>query len=271
MKSYAIYDKALQRENPIGYLFYFEDSKSYIVELCDDLDEWEAPLLFQKYVCEKEFTIEEGATLMWIRERVIPPGRQNIGAILKRYKMKEYNEMDFLALSGGRCSQDECYIREVSLEDIPNDIQTRQSKTLTECFPTEDGALLCLFRDNAVYKVELNRLEGKHPDAARIRKHRPLLDSVKVGAGGYTAVFDESIKIPYKILRQQGKRLPLVAKDFCAFINRSVLDTTRVCEMLHCSRQNLAYLVKERKIHPIIQGTKENLYLRGEVERLKAD
>ena len=53
MKSYAIYDKDLDRISAIGYLFYYEKADSFIIELCEDLDEWEAPLLFQKFIREK--------------------------------------------------------------------------------------------------------------------------------------------------------------------------------------------------------------------------
>lgn len=61
--------------------------------------------------------------------------------------------------------------------------------------------------------------------------------------------------------------LPLTANDFYDFVYRNVVDTTRACDMLQCSRQNLSYLVKEEKIKPIIYGTKENMYLKGEIER----
>ena len=49
---------------------------------------------------------------------------------------------------------------------------------------------------------------------------------------------------------------------------KNVVDTSTACDMLQCSRQNLSYLVNERKIEPIIYGTKENLYLKGEIERV---
>ena len=50
MKSYAIYDEQLERVEPIGYLFYYEKAQSFIIELSSDLDEWQAPLLFQGLV-----------------------------------------------------------------------------------------------------------------------------------------------------------------------------------------------------------------------------
>ena len=93
MKSYAIYDGDLDRGSAIGYLFYYEKSQSFIIELCEDLGEWDAPLLFQGLVRKKIYTVSEDISLMWVKERVIPSGRQNIGSILKNYKLKEYSEM----------------------------------------------------------------------------------------------------------------------------------------------------------------------------------
>ena len=111
MKNYAIYDADLDRKSPIGYLFYYEKSQNFIIELSDDLDEWEAPLLFQKQVREKKYTVSREYSLMWVKERVIPSGRQNIGSILKNHKLKEYSEMALLEVSKGKCSQDACYIQ----------------------------------------------------------------------------------------------------------------------------------------------------------------
>ena len=125
MKSYAIYDEDLNRESAIGYLFYYERSKSFIIELQEDLGEWEAPLLFQGLVKRGIFTVPRDASLMWVQERVIPSGRQNIGLILKTHKLKEYSEMALLSLSKGRCAQDHCYIAEIPYEDIPENIMNR--------------------------------------------------------------------------------------------------------------------------------------------------
>ena len=59
-------------------------------------------------------------------------------------------------------------------------------------------------------------------------------------------------------------------KLICLFRDDTVrlVDATTACDMLKCSRQNLFYLVKEKKLRPIIQGKKENMYLKGEIIRL---
>lgn len=271
MKSYAIYDGELNRTSAIGYLFYYEKAESFIIELCEDLDEWDAPLLFQGLVEKGIYTISRDISFMWVNERIIPSGRQNIGSILKNHKLKEYSEMALLCLSNGRCSQDSCYIAEVSEEEIPEKIKDRMRKNVLECFPTSDKQLVCMFKDNTVRRVELATLALKYKDIVHVLKNKELLDSVKVGVGGYSVSFNESIEIQTSDLREIGLLLPLTANDLFNFIRRNVVDTTGACDMLQCSRQNLSYLVKEGKITPIIYGTKENLYVKGEVERLMSE
>ena len=70
-------------------------------------------------------------------------------------------------------------------------------------------------------------------------------------------------------LKEYGELLPLQASDFYGFVKKNILDTTNACLWIECSRQNLSYLVREKKVTPIIQGTKENLYTKGEISRLK--
>ena len=58
-------------ETAIGYLFYYEKFRSFIIELYNDLDEWEAPLLFQKLVREQQYTVPREIALMWVKGRII--------------------------------------------------------------------------------------------------------------------------------------------------------------------------------------------------------
>jgi len=266
MKNYAIYDEELDRVTAIGYLFYYEKAEKFIIELCRDLDEWSSPLLFQGLVRKEIYTIPHATCRMWVEERIIPSGRQNIGSILKNHKLANYNEMALLSLSQGRCAQDHCYIAEVDVCDIPKEIRERTARNLAECFPTRDGQLVCMFKDNTVRKIDFEKLKGRYRDVTYILQNRRILDSVKVGVGGYSAVFNDSIEIAVNDLREVGRLIPLSVDDFYGFIQRNVVDATQVCDMMQCSRQNLSYLVKEGKITPIIAGTKSNLYTRGATE-----
>ena len=271
MKSYAIHDDAGAGMPVIGYLFYYEKAEKFIIELSRDLDEWSAPLLFQGLVRKGIYTIPHTISMMWVEERVIPSGRQNIGSILKNHKLLGYSEMALLNLSKGRCAQDYCYIAETEFDEIPAEIRDRRKENVSECFPTKDGQLICMFKDNAVKKINLEKLVEQYNDITYVLKNRKLLDSVKVGVGGYSIVFNDSIEVAVKDLREVGKLLPVTADDFYGFVQRNIVDATQVCDMMQCSRQNLAYLVKEGRMTPIITGSKMNLYTRGEVERLMSE
>lgn len=271
MKSYAIYDADLNRTTAIGYMFYYEKAESFIIELCEDLDEWEAPLLFQGLVQQDIYTVSKEDSLLWVKERVIPSGRQNIGMVLKNHRLKTYSEMALLALSKGKCSQDSCYLEEVSEEELPESIVKRRKKNLRECFVTGDKQLLCMFMDNTVRKVDPAKLTEKKTEVAHILKNEELMHSVCVGVGGYSASFGGVVEIPASELRRNGVLLPLTADDFLNFVRTNVIDTTEACEKMQCSRQNLSYLVKEGKFKPLICGTKENLYLKGDIERKRKE
>jgi len=268
MKSYAIYDADLNRTTAIGYLFYYEKAEEFVIELCEDLDEWDAPLLFQGLVRQGIYTVSKEDSLLWVKERVIPSGRQNIGMILKNHRLKKYSEMALLALSKGRCSQDSCYLGEVQEGEVPENIVERMRKNVQECFVTGDKQLLCMFRDNTVRKVDLTKLVDSYNSVVHVLKNEDVLRSAKVGVGGYSVSFNGTIEIPASELRKIGVLLPLTTDDFYDFIRTNVIDTTVACERVQCSRQNLSYMVNEGKIKPVIRGTKENLYLKGEIERV---
>ena len=121
MKSYAIYDEDIKMKCPIGYLYYYDKCNEFIIELIKELDKWKAPLLFSFYVENNIYTIPKDAGLLWVKERVIPTGRQNIGSILKNHKMNQYNEMKLLEFSDGRCAQDNCYIKKIEYKEIKLD------------------------------------------------------------------------------------------------------------------------------------------------------
>lgn len=269
MRIYAIYDKESCGEMAIGYLLYYEKAEEYIIELREGLDEWEAPILFQSLVRRGIYTVPKDIALLWVRERVIPSGRQNIGSILKNAKLKQYNEMALLALSKGKCSQDNCYIEEIAEKELPEDIRMRWEKNIMDCFPTEDKQIICLFCDNTVRKVDLSMIAARNRDILHVLKNDRLLHSVKVGIGGYSIFFHEGIEISAAIVREQGILLPLSVKDILGFVRNNIVDTTTACDMLQCSRQNLSYLVKTERLIPVINGTKENLYIRGEIERVR--
>ena len=260
MKYFDIFDS--ENGYSVGTLIYFEREKAFITELVSGLDEWSAPLLFASYVKRGILTIPRDVSLAWIRERIIPSNRQNINQILKNHKLKEYSEIKFLEISEGKCSQDSLIIKKT--EVIPEYVKKRMQSNISDVLVSDDS-LLVFFKDDTLRKIPQEKLY-KIDGAGKLQNNRLLLESGKAGAGGYYVTFNNSIDIPAAELYKTGIKLPLKKSDFINFVRKNILDTSEVCSMLECSRQNLNYLINKDLLKPIKENVKGNLYQKGDVE-----
>lgn len=260
MRAYEIVDG--ETGLAAGILLYFEKDQTWIIELSEQLDEWTAPLLLTKYVKEGIFTIPRETSCLWVRERVIPSGRQNIKAILSRHRMQEYDEMKILEISEGRCSQDSFFIRKT--DELPLYVMERMKNNLRDCMVCESGSLLCFFLNGEIRKISLSSLSGVE-GVDKILKNRALMLSGKISAGGYSVTFNDFIDIPAHLLCSKGTRIELELSDFFSFVRRNVCDTGEACGLLKCSRQNLSYLVRQGELEPVKKEVRGNLYLKGDV------
>ena len=66
--------------------------------------------------------------------------------------------------------------------------------------------------------------------------------------------FNDSIDIPAWLLYEKGSPVDVSYEDFITFTKKNVVDTTKACDLLECTRQNLSYLVKQHDITPIMTG-----------------
>ena len=172
--------------------------------------------------------------------------------------------MKFLELSLGRCSQDSLFIKKI--DKLPNFVQKRTLQNITECAALENNELLCFFADGSTKIVELDKLPDS-PDLNKIKKNSTLFKSCKVGADGFFITFNDSIDIPSNVLYKYGKHIPIKYSYFISFINTNILDTADSCRKLDCTRQNLAYMAKQKYLSPIKEDVKGNLYMKGQVEK----
>ncbi len=260
MKLFEIIDE--NEKKSIGVLIYYERAKEFIVELDDSLDEWTAPLLFSNLVKQQVYTMPRHISAMWVKGRIIPSNRQNIRGILKFHKMVSYDEMRLLELSGGKCSQDSLYIRKIN--ELPDYVLKRENKKLSECIACDSHRLLCFFRDESIRIVDLNDLKDME-DVSKVLMNHQLYKSCKVGTGGYCVTFNDSIDIAASVLYESGEKVPLRKEDFMSFTHSNLLDTSESCEMLECSRQNIAYMIAQKQLKPVKESVKGNLFLKGDV------
>ena len=153
MRSYNIIDKDTNKK--IGCLICYEKSEDCVVELIDGIDEWSAPLLFDRFVRDGIYTIPRKASKLWVEERVIPSDRQNLASILKNHKLKEYNIFKMLDISKGICAQDNMYLKPTN--ELPEYVELRTKEYVRECAPLSNGRLLCFFNDDTFVRINRYR------------------------------------------------------------------------------------------------------------------
>ena len=99
MKIFQIIDK--ETGAVPGTLLYAEKDKVFIVELAETLDEWSTPLLFSGFVKRGIYTVPRDISLAWVRERIIPSGRQNISDIFGESEDERIRRAAFFGGFGG--------------------------------------------------------------------------------------------------------------------------------------------------------------------------
>ena len=106
MRVFSIRDESLDSEKDLGFLLYYEREREFNIELPEDADIWETPLLLSSFVKKGQLTVPDVWARIWVEQRIVPRDRQNLGAILRENGLSDYDVFALLDLSDGRCAQD---------------------------------------------------------------------------------------------------------------------------------------------------------------------
>ncbi len=265
MKIFAIRDETDTGKRDLAWLLYYEKEKRFYIELPDDADEWDTPLLLSSFLKKDERTVNSYWSGVWVAQRIIPADRQNIGQVLRDNKLDAYDPFQLLIRSKGRCAQDDYYLAPLDEADLPEDVRKRFQTKIEDVVPLDDFGLLTFFRDGTVRKCSLEGYFGKHRSFSILLKRPELFATVQVQPGGYGVAWDIELTISDSCLYRQGKLVPLGIADFTRFVAHRVVDTAEAAELLDCSRQNVNDLTQKGKLHPIKATEKNTLYLKSEV------
>ena len=103
----------------------------------------------------------------------------------------------------------------------------------------------------------------------KVMENQLLFSSCMLGSDDYYITFNDSIDVPSWLLYEKGQLVPLTYEDFLSFTKNNIVDTSDSCMILECSRQNLAYMVKQEQLKPLKEDVKGNLYLKKDVLKLR--
>lgn len=109
---FAIRDSARRKATPCAFMRYADDI-GFEINIDSDVSVDEVPAFFVPFVEKEERYIGADLALRWVRERVPPPGRQNLGEILDAHGLSEYSELALLRAGRGESSQDSFVVEEI--------------------------------------------------------------------------------------------------------------------------------------------------------------
>ena len=265
MKIFAIIDDYTDKE--IGYFFCYEKFNQCYIEFTGDIDEWDLPIFLEHFVRNGKRIVPPNWTKKWIQTRIIPSDRQNLGSILKENGLDSYDEIKLFLLADGRCAQDECYIRKISENELPQDIIERRKKRIKTAVYNGNGSYLITFKDGKVATFDVNQTM-EFERYRRFAAYTRLLASLDIDAAGIGLSFNEQIEISYKDIYDQSNALPITEELLDRYALNRFISTGESTDILHCSRQNIDDLVKRNKISPVDIKAKNKMFFRSDIMEL---
>ena len=265
MKIFAIRDETDPSQKDLAYLLYYETPKRFYIELPENADPWETPLLLASFAKDGVKSVNSYWSRLWVQQRIVPSDRQNLGQVLKDNKLKTYDEYELLMLAMGRCAQDDYYLVPITENDLPRKVVKRFEKRIEDIVPLSNHALLVFFRDGTVRRIDLAEYFSSRPRFQILLQHPELFGHVQIQTAGYGIQWDDNLVISDHELYSIGKRISLSMDDFKSFVEERVVNASEAAELLNCSRQYISELVKSGKLHPIKASEKNTLFLKSEI------
>lgn len=104
-------------ESPTGeyaILSYDEENDRYAISIPESVHPDDLPAIPACLASKGIREIEDKWARRFVKERVVPPDRQNIGMILRDVGMQYYDEFPLLVYTSGRCCMDDFYLEEIT-------------------------------------------------------------------------------------------------------------------------------------------------------------
>jgi len=283
MKIFAIRDASLAKDRDLAWLLYYPAADEFHIEICDGVDEWDAPLLISSFVRRGKKSLDLDSSRLWAELRIIPPDRQNLGMILRDNGLDTYDPFRLLVLAGGRCAQDDCFLVPLRENQLPEELEKRLQKTLVSFLPatpspgSEAGSsdVFFFFRDGMIRRIsdtDLRTIEDlkskedlQKEQLNRLSLYRDSMSRFSITAGGHGIRISEGGFLSAEDLREKGRLLPLTQEDLRTYIRQNVIDTATAADLLHCTRQNIQDLVRRGKLQPVLTIKNNFLFLIDEI------
>lgn len=265
MRRFALRDAANEDAGILALLECYEREKWFYFEMPPQADPWQLPFVLHEFAQRGEFTVDAQWTLRWVQSRLVPTERQNLGEVLRTNGLDIYDELRLLVLTGGRCSQDDCYLVPLGEGQLPSWYRERLASRALDIYPLERFRILVSFRDGSMALCDMRNILAGERTFARVLEDETVFCRAILQPGGHGVRWGTKLLVSSDTLRRRGRSVALGASDIADLIRQATLETSEVTELLGCTRQNVSDLVKRGKLVPLKTSARGLLFLRSDV------
>jgi len=246
MKIFAIVDEYVDKE--IAYLFC-SGKEDWYIEILSEFDEWDLPFILDHFAKNGQRTVPPYWTKRWISQRIVPSDRQNLGSILKANKLTEYDELKLLIISDGRCSQDDCCIKKIDEDELPEEIKKRLNQRVVAASVDKiSKTMLVSFSDGTTGLVDIMKMAEKTDFEKRLMAYLGLFSKVDIRCNGACVDFTQAMEFSASDIFENLTPLPITTDMLDGYAKNRFVSTAEAMEILGCSRQNIDDLVKRGRL-----------------------
>lgn len=200
----------------------------------------------------------------------MPTDRQNLGQILIDSNLKSYDECKLLVISKGGCAQDDCYIKKIDKKILPEEITRRHSKKVKNFISMSDGQYLVFFLDDSTKLCNVaDLIKPGSKLQLYLNAYPQNTGKAKLLPDGFGMYWDDNMQILYTDLYNAGISDAIKYDDIMKFASDQVISSNEVSKLLNCSRQYVNELVKKDKLAPAKKDSKNPLFYKDDVLKVR--
>jgi len=109
-RQFLITDKA---GTDFGILTYAADTRVWHIEINPERTWDDTPLSLALHIKQGIYSLNERQSLEWVRDRIVPPNRQNINQLLGALGITEYDELVLIQHTKGVSTNDNLFLVEL--------------------------------------------------------------------------------------------------------------------------------------------------------------
>ena len=135
-----------------------------------------------------------------------------------------------------------------------------------------DMKLLVEFKNGVTKIYDTKKLLSEY-DCFEPLKNPEIFNMAFVDYDGSAVIWNSDLDIAEWELWSNGVEIPLTVDDLNQYQINNSIGTAEVCKILNCSRQNVDFLTKTGKIHPVMKLGNNKLFSKSEIMhyRFKSD